>query len=125
VGVLADPGEVDERCQDELELGPERLAIDAALRGARASHAATWFPDELPPGDTWLLVLMKVAGALVMNLGPTTVSAGRTTAGAAVAAPAVDTGAASAIALRAAATPTSRVRVAFMSNLVSFACLAW
>jgi hypothetical protein len=80
-------------------------------------HAATWLPDELFPGDTWLLVLMKVDGALVMYVGPTTVAAGRATTGAAVAAPAVATGAAMAIALSAAATPTSRVRVGFMSNL--------
>jgi hypothetical protein len=79
VGVLADQSELVERCEDALELGPDRLAIDAVLRGVPAGHAATWFPDELPAGDTWLFRLTKVAGALVMNLGPTTVSVGRAT----------------------------------------------
>jgi hypothetical protein len=65
------------------------------------------------------LVLVKVDGALVMNVGPITEPAGRATAGAAVAAPAVDTGAAIAIALTAAATTKRRVRVVFMSNLRS------
>jgi hypothetical protein len=71
----------------------------------------------LLPGETWLLVLTKVDGALVMYRGPMTVAAGRATAGAAVAAPAVGAGAAIAIALRAAAIPTRRVLVGFMSNL--------
>jgi hypothetical protein len=85
-------------------------------------HAATWLPDELLPWETWLLVLTKVDGAVVMYLGPTRVGAGAP-AGAAVAAPAVDTGTAIAIALRAAAIPTRRVRVGFMSNLPFNLCV--
>jgi hypothetical protein len=82
-------------------------------------HAAVWFPDVLAPGETWLLVLTKVDGAYVTYVGPITVSAGGAAAGAAVAAPAVDTGTAIAIALSAAATPKRRVRVGFMSILLS------
>jgi hypothetical protein len=66
--------------------------------------------------ETWLLVLMNVDGAVVMYVGPVAVAAGATSE-AAVAAAAVDTGAATAIVLRAAATPIRRVRVGFMSNL--------
>jgi hypothetical protein len=71
----------------------------------------------LPAGETWLLLLTKVVGALVMYVGPTTVVARLATAGAGVEAPAVATGAAIAIALKATATPTRRVLIGFMSNL--------
>jgi hypothetical protein len=54
-----------------------------------------------------------------MNVGPTTEPAGRATAGATVAAPAVDTGTAVAIAVSAAATTKRRVRMGFMSNVLS------
>jgi hypothetical protein len=74
-------------------------------------------PDVLLAGETWLLVLMKVDGALVMYRGPMTVAAGGATAGAVVVAPAVDAGAAIAMALRAAAIPARRVLVGFMSIL--------
>jgi hypothetical protein len=83
------------------------------------------------------LVLVKLDGAEVVNTGPITVTAGPApgrvmagtpsdpaatmaagaTAGAAVAAPAVDTGAAMAIVLRAVAIPIRCVRFGFMSNL--------
>jgi hypothetical protein len=77
----------------------------------------TWSPDVLLPGETWLLLLMKVVGALVVYTGPTIVSVGRALAGAAVAALAVVTGAAIANALRAAANPIRLIREGFMSIL--------
>jgi hypothetical protein len=67
--------------------------------------------------ETWLLVLVKVDGAVVMNTGPDTGAATGPTAGAAVAALALDTGAAIAIALRTAGTHTRRVRVELISSL--------
>jgi hypothetical protein len=68
------------------------------------------------------LVLMKVAGALVMNVGPVTVATGGP-AGAAVTAPADATGAAVAIAPRATTHPKRRVRIGFMSNLPFDVCV--
>jgi hypothetical protein len=105
-------------------------------------HWATFPPKEASPEDTTMWVSVKVAEPWVMNVGPVTVAvcpgAGRVTAGepsgpadtmatgatagAAVAALAVDTGAAVAIVLRAAAIPTRRVAVGFMSNL-PFICV--
>jgi uncharacterized protein YfiM (DUF2279 family) len=87
-------------------------AAARSFRGRR--HPAVWFPNEVLPGEVWLLRFVKLVGAVVMYLGPTTVAAGRVTAGAAVAAAAVDTGAAMAMVVRAV---TRCVRVSFMSNL--------
>jgi hypothetical protein len=94
---------------------PERLLSVATVAANR--HAAIWFPDVLASGETWLLLFTKVDGALVMYVGPMTVVAGWGAVGAAVAAPAVETGAAIAIALSALATTKRRVRRDFMSNL--------
>jgi hypothetical protein len=80
-------------------------------RGTR--HEADWPPNELLSAETWLLVLMKVDGALVMYVAPVTEAAGGSPGPAAAA---VDTGAAMAIALRAAATRTRRARVGFTAN---------
>jgi hypothetical protein len=68
----------------------------------------------MSPAETWLLVLVKVDGAVVMYLGPVIVAAGLSTGPAAAA---VDTGAAMAIALRTTATRTRRARVGFLANL--------
>jgi hypothetical protein len=87
-------------------LQPSATTVDAKR------HGATWFPAEVSAEETWLLVLMKVAGAVVTYLGPTSVAA--CPPAGTVAAPAVDTGAAMAIVLRAAATATRSVRVGFM-----------
>ena len=76
-------------------------------RDAANRHWADWSPSDVSPRETWLLLLMKVDGAVVICVGPVTMAAGRSTeppARAAVAAAAVDTGAAMAIALRAAGT---------------------
>jgi hypothetical protein len=83
-------------------------------RDAANRHKALWSPSEVSPKETWLLLLMKVVGAVVMYVGPVTVAAGPSTAPAAAA---VDTGAAMAIALKAAATHTRRARVGFLANL--------
>src|ERR1700716_2124929 len=88
----------------------------------------------MSPAETWLLVLMNVAGAVVITAGPITVATcpargpvtGRVTVGPShAAAPpgtvesalAVDTGMAIAIVVSAAASPIRRIRVGFMSNL--------
>jgi hypothetical protein len=70
--------------------------------------------------ETWLLLLMKVDGAVVMYVAPVTETAGGSPAAARadVAAAAVDTGAAIAIALTAAAIGTRRARVNFLANLL-------
>jgi hypothetical protein len=102
--------------------GPATTAAQFATTVDAKHHAASWLPDELLAGETWLLRLMNVDGALVMNVGPTTEPAGRATACAAVAAPAVDTGTLIAIALSAAARARRRVRMGFMSNGFRFAC---
>src|SRR5258706_305316 len=63
---------------------------------------------------------MKVVGAVLMYLGPVTVASGASpgpAARAVVAAAAVDTGAAMASALRAAATRTRRARLVFLANM--------
>jgi hypothetical protein len=65
---------------------------------------------------------MKVDGAVVIHVDPVTLGAGAA-AGAAVAALAVDTGAAMAIVLRAAAIPTRCVLVGFMSDLPFNLCV--
>jgi hypothetical protein len=83
-------------------------------RDAAKRHPADWPPSEVLPEETWLLLLMKVVGAVVMYVGPVIVAAGPSTGPAAAA---VDTGAAMAIALRAAATRTRRARVGFLANL--------
>jgi hypothetical protein len=88
----------------------------------RKRHEAIWSPDELLTGEVWLLVLTNVDGALVTYVAPMTVSAGRAVVGAAVAAPAVETGAAIAMALRTVASPVRRIPVVFMSNLPFHLC---
>jgi hypothetical protein len=70
----------------------------------------------MEPVETSLFMLTKLDGAVVMKVVPATV-AGGLAAGAVVAAPALDTGAAMAIALRTVATPIRRVRVGFMAHL--------
>jgi hypothetical protein len=87
------------------------LHIGAAGRSSRGRHhPAVCDPAEVALAETWLLLLMKVAGAVVMYVGPTTLAG----CPAEAAAPAVDTGAAMAMVVRAA---TRCSRVSFMSNL--------
>jgi hypothetical protein len=117
------PSEAKNRTVSAISTGrarPDRSDSSIAMTVDATPHEATWPPDEMSPEETWVLVLVAVTGAVVMNVGPVTVTvpaagplvwsvtgepphpASTMVTGVPVAAPAVDTGAAIAIVLRAA-----------------------